>query len=292
MTRTLLLDGDITAYQFAVTSEKPIHWGDDLWTLHADAGPAKARMEDYLSNLMDELHGDRLIIALSDTENFRKDILGSYKENRKDQRKPTILRAMRDHMEENYEVWQRPGLEGDDVLGILSTSEKIVKGEKVVVSIDKDLKTIPGKLINLQKAGQEKLEGVIEDIRDGIFEVTEEEADLFHLMQTLAGDATDGYSGCPGIGMTVAERILTPDEDGGTYKTVETEYVPKRGKNAGETLIKWVQEPCDDLWEIIVSYYAKAGLGEEEALRQARVARILRNTDYDFKERKPILWNP
>lgn len=294
MTRTLLLDGDITAYQFAAMAEKPTHWGDGLWTLHSDFNEASAQMDDYLANLVEELHGDRLVIALSDSENFRKKVLPSYKENRADTRKPILLKPLRTHMAEHYEVWQRPGLEGDDVLGILSTSDKIIKGERVVVSIDKDLKTIPGLLINLKKAGEAKLEGAIEDIRDGIYEVTEEEADLFHLIQTVAGDATDGYSGCPGIGMLVAERILTGEDndEGVPCKVVPEEYEVTKGKNAGQIKTRWNKVPCDDSWEIIVSYYAKAGLGEEEAIRQSRVARILRNKDYDFKKKEPILWNP
>ena len=36
----------------------------------------------------------------------------------------------------------------------------------------------------------------------------------------------------------------------------------------------------------------KKGLSEEEALIQARVARILRASDYDFKARQPIPWKP
>jgi DNA polymerase-1 len=36
----------------------------------------------------------------------------------------------------------------------------------------------------------------------------------------------------------------------------------------------------------------KHGLSEEYMLRQARLARILRASDYDFKRKEPILWLP
>jgi DNA polymerase-1 len=131
-------------------------------------------------------------------------------------------------------------------MGIFATWSKL-KGEKVIVSIDKDMKTIPGLYS-----------------RDGetIVEVSEDEADYWHLFQTLTGDQTDGYSGCPGIGPKKAEAILQhPDNQ-------------------------------DDLWGVVVRTFVKAGLNEDEALVQARVARILRASDYDFEKKEPILWTP
>ena len=44
--------------------------------------------------------------------------------------------------------------------------------------------------------------------------------------------------------------------------------------------------------EIILPQYEKQGLDEEYALSQARVARILRATDYDPKKKKVKLWKP
>ena len=95
---------------------------------------------------------------------------------------------------------------------------------------------------------------------EGFIEVTPEEADRWFYMQTLTGDATDGYSGCPGGGPKKAEAIL---------------------EAAGE-----------NPWPAIVAAYEKAGLSEEAALQQARVARILRASDYNFKKKEPILWKP
>jgi DNA polymerase I len=78
----------------------------------------------------------------------------------------------------------------------------------------------------------------------------------FFLTQVLSGDTVDGYSGCPGIGPAKAEK-----------------YVAKG-------------------WTGVVEAYEKAGLTEEDALVQARCARILHHSDYNFKTKEVIPWHP
>lgn len=90
--------------------------------------------------------------------------------------------------------------------------------------------------------------------------VTPEAADHWFYTQVLTGDQTDGYPGCPGIGPVKAEKILAA---------------------AG-----------GDPWKAIVEAYAAKGLTEEDALVQARVARILRSTDYNNKKKEVKLWTP
>jgi len=266
MPRTILLDGDITAYVIATTSEVATHWGDDWWTLHADAAEAKDKLDAYISELMDELHGDVLIVSLSDSANFRKSVYADYKRNRAKTRKPMILPALRDHLRENYTVVERPGLEGDDVLGILATAPAALgkvggRGETVIVSIDKDMKMIPGKLLNLNKAREAKFQGEIDEIDEAIVTITPTQADWWHLFQTLTGDATDGYPGCPGVGPKKASIALDPEIEG-------------------------------PYWPRIVRLYQSKQQTETDAIVQARCARILRATDYDFKRKEPILWSP
>lgn len=252
---TILLDGDIVAYQFASAAEKETYWGDGLWTLHSQEQDAIPPMEDFLEGLKDKLKADRLIVALTDGVNWRKDVLPSYKSNRADKRKPIILPVVRQHFLNNYETFLRPTLEGDDVLGILMTSSKLVPGDKVLVSIDKDMKTIPGRHYHMRE--------------DRHFEVSPAYAQYCHFFQTLTGDTTDGYSGCPGIGPKKAEGILEnfTDHEAGTFDAKAA-------------------------WEQIVKVYEKAKLGPDEALTQARVARICHASDYDFKEKKVKLWCP
>ena len=113
------------------------------------------------------------------------------------------------------------------------------------MSGDKDFKTIPGRFYDF--------------LRNEFYDITQEEADYWHLFQTLIGDTTDNYKGCPGCGAVSAKKLL--DSEGAT-------------------------------WETIVGAFEKKGLSESDALVQARVARILRASDYDFETKKPILWSP
>ena len=206
-------------------------------------------MEDYLESLIIDLGADEMIICLTDDENFRKSILPTYKANRDNVPRPYLLKHLKEVMERDYTTYKRPGLEADDCLGILLTHPKLITGEKVCVSNDKDMKSLPGKHAHLSDRT--------------VFEVSQEDADYWHMYQTLIGDSTDNYAGCPGVGPVKAEKILS-----GTDKTVPA------------------------MWEAVVEAYTKAKLSEEEALIQARVARILRYTDYNFKTKEPILWKP
>jgi DNA polymerase-1 len=45
-------------------------------------------------------------------------------------------------------------------------------------------------------------------------------------------------------------------------------------------------------WAAVVAAYEKAGLTEQDALTQARLARILRYSDWDNEKKEPILWTP
>jgi DNA polymerase-1 len=260
--RTLLIDGDIACYQIASSCEVETDWGDDLWTLHSDLSEAKGQLDVYLADLKEKLGADELIVCLTDGENFRKAILPSYKEHRKKVRKPVCLKELRKYLHESQKVYQRPGLEADDCLGILAT--KPHEGEYVVVSLDKDLQQIPGLVYRPGTDQEPQL-------------IDEHEADYHHMFQTLVGDKTDGYAGCPGIGPVKAEKILNEAAeewlDASTRSSPGPEILPFR-------------------WRAVVEAYAKAGLGEAEALRQAQVARILRASDYDFVNKKPIPWRP
>lgn len=253
-----LVDGDIFAYEIAAGAEEAIHWGDGLWTLHAQEEPAKVKLLGRVRELGRAIEADQIIVALSDDENWRKDVLPTYKENRVGQRRPMILKVLKEYLKENFETFIRPTLEADDVLGILSTWPKLA-GRKVIITKDKDLQTIPGLHFLAHK----------EDL--GVFEVTEHRANYCHLLQTLTGDVTDGYKGCPGIGSTRAERLLLPF----AHETKHDDYFD-----------------LEAAWQKVVETFVKSGLSEEEALVQARVARICRASDYDFKNKRVRLWTP
>lgn len=254
---TALVDADILAYQAAAASEQTIQWDDGLWTIHAFEGEGERRFDEMLDNITKAVEADKVILALSDSENWRKAVLPTYKSNRAATRKPLLLKHLKDRALDKYETFLRPTLEGDDCLGILGTMKKT--GDSIICSLDKDFKTIPGRHYNFG--------------RKEFFDVTLQQADYWHMVQTLTGDTADGYTGCPSIGPKTAEKILQAALDEGT-----TEATP--------------QQLREIYWQHVVKAYAKAGLSEEEALTQARVARICRSSDYDFKTKQVILWSP
>lgn len=193
--RTLLIDGDILVYRITAAAEVPIDWGNDLWTLHADMSECRDALDRQIDMYLEELKADGVVLAFSPDRNFRYRVYPQYKSHRQGKRKPVTYVPLKAYAHEKYKTFERPDLEGDDVLGILATSPVIVKGEKVIVSLDKDLKTIPG---------------LICDMREPITiqDISEEEADYNHMYQTLIGDTADGYHGCPGIGPKTAEKLL------------------------------------------------------------------------------------
>ena len=193
--RTLLLDGDIFVYRITAASEVPIDWGNDLWTLHSDLAECREALDRQIENYLEVLKADKVVLAFSPAKNFRYRVYPQYKAHRAGKRKPITYVPLKQYVFDTYDTFQRPDLEGDDILGILATSPVIIKGEKVVVSLDKDLKTIPGLICDMR----EPLE---------VHEVTEADADYMHMYQTLIGDTADGYPGCPGVGPKTAEKLL------------------------------------------------------------------------------------
>lgn len=257
MSRILLIDADVLAYKSAAKVEQATEWEPGYWTWHCDEGLVKIAIEEELESLRESLKADDIKLCLTDSAgNFRKSVLPSYKSNRSGVKKPLVLMSIREWLIEHHQAYLKPTLEGDDVMGILATW-KGLKGEKIIVSIDKDMKTVPGLYYR--------------DPEAGVVEISEDEADYWHFFQTLTGDVTDGYVGCPGVGPKKAHIILEPYAD--TFDR------PKLFDRKGA-------------WEAVLKAYDKAGLSESDAIQQARVARILRAEDYDFKKKEPRLWQP
>ena len=95
---TLVIDGDILAYKAATKSEYDAHWGDGLWTVQADENQGKYLVLSEIEDLKEKFDTSKVIVALTDKDNFRKDVLPTYKDNRKQKRKPIILKALRKYL--------------------------------------------------------------------------------------------------------------------------------------------------------------------------------------------------
>ena len=104
-----------------------------------------------------------------------------------------------------------------------------------------------------------QIPGDLYDFSDGVITITKEEGDRWHYIQTLAGDQTDGYSGVPGFGI---KRAVSFFEENG-YS-----------------------------WSSVVKAFESKGLTESVGLANARLAKILQCTDYDFDTQSVKLWTP
>ncbi len=255
---TLLIDGDVEAFKASSVSQEKIDWGDGDVSLDTNAKGA----EDYLVSALDHyaevLEADRLIVCLSSPENWRKELWSEYKANRKDKERPVLIEHCREFLSANYDVECWPRLEADDVMGILSQS---IRGS-VIVSVDKDMKTIPCRLYNPGRP------------EEGVVIVDDVMAHEWHMTQTLTGDAVDGYKGCPGIGPKKAERII---------REVFDEVNPVQNYST------WRSE----LWKAVKRQYAEKSLTDADALLNARLAYILRRPgEYNQQTAKLKLWQP
>ena len=242
---TLLIDADVLAFEASVVAEESINWKDELWTVHADMALAKARVVNRIVEFQEQLKTENVVLCLSDRANFRRKLNPEYKANRAKSRLPIILRQVKQWIIDELGGVLWANLEADDVISILAT-DKAMDEETIVVSIDKDFKSVPG---------------IFYDYNRGEYHhPSEEEADNYHLIQTLAGDHTDGYSGVPGVGVVKAERIL--EKNGYT-------------------------------WETVAKCYIDAGLTERDALMNAWMARLLRSDNYCFRTNTiKKLWTP
>jgi 5'-3' exonuclease len=260
MKRTLLVDADIVAFKFSSTNEDKYYFDgkDAPPAVDANFDATVADVVTYIADLQSHLKATEIIICLSDPEaNFRKDIYSLYKSKRDHSTRPVYLQTVKDWFKTKYKTYQRPTLEADDCMGILSTHSTLVKGERIIVSEDKDMQTIPGLLFNPRKDTK-------------VRKISRLDADRFHLWQAVVGDTCDGYPGAKGVG-------------------------PKSPHALGVLAATSVAE----MWSHVLDAHAKAlkttlddPAVEAAALVQARCARILRATDWDFESKRPRLWSP
>lgn len=231
----LLIDADYIAYKACASAEYDIDYGNDVIFVGSSFKDALGNALRELDKIRDQFFDPSIILFFSDSTNFRKTVDPAYKGHR-NRKKPCGYKRLINALHERYEVIIMPDLEADDALGIYATSND----DCVIVSPDKDLKQIPGKLYNL----------------DEHFTITPAEGWQWFLIQTLAGDSTDGYSGAPGFGVKTSAKFF--EENGYT-------------------------------WNSVLEAFGKKGLTEADALMNARLAKILTADDYD---EGPILFTP
>lgn len=252
--RYAFVDGDILAFKASSAVQKDIDWGDGLWTCHAEVDDAWDYFTDMLIAIDEKLNkhfvGEEItyVFCFSDEDNFRKSYNPDYKSNRRSNRKPCCYKGLVDKIKETYISHTVKYLEADDVVGIYCTSP-VYKDICVAVSMDKDFKTIPGYFYDFGN--------------DVLHSITEKDSKKWLCYQTLVGDVTDGYKGCPTYGPVKANKLLNG-------------------------------HPDSEWWSEVLKAFKSQGLTEEDAIREATMARILHYEDYPLNESEglPKKYNP
>ena len=238
----MVIDGDMLLYKVCYCCEVETKWTDDLWTLHTNESELKHEVDRFITGLSKKLKDADPYIVFSPKTNFRYRLFPAYKAARKDKRKPMCMGVIKQWILDTYSSIEAQDMEADDWIGIMCTE---LPNQRIAVSGDKDFGTLPITWYN-QLTGKKVT-------------TSPEEAQHFHLVQTLAGDVTDGYMGIKGVGVKTAEKIL--DKNG-------------------------------ESWDTIVEAYEKADMSEEDALLTARLAYILQSKNYNRITKEITLWTP
>ena len=212
----LLVDCDFFVYRAASATEEEHEYNEELTVIVGNFAEGKRIVRSELKNLQERFDSNDILLAFTDRVNFRKQIEPTYKGNRT-KRKPAGYLKLKEWAMSEYESVMKPGLEADDVIGILSTNKSFESF--VVISPDKDMEQLPVRLYNLKDEFNQSPEAA----RRKLFE------------QCLTGDQTDGYGGCPGIGPKKADLILNKVK-GGDYWPAVVETYQAAGKTVDDAL--------------------------------------------------------
>ena len=193
--KTLLVDGDILLFTICRTTEDKTDFGDIQCESFSEEDTIKL-LNSGLDSIAKQTGYTReeIVFCMTDDENFRKEFFPTYKQNRKDVKKPLGLKFIREFLKENAEEYQLAlmgGLEADDVMGIYGSADPLTMS---IYSQDKDLFTIPCRQWCFKKKKFITPEPI--------------ESTRFLYTQVLTGDVVDGYGGLKGIGKVKANKAL------------------------------------------------------------------------------------
>lgn len=260
-----LIDGDLAIYRATVGAQTTIDTGDGLGVTDiVDKEQAARAAYKTIKDWTKRSGCSTAIVCLSSGDNFRKKIYPQYKANRTSE-KPAAYHYAIEQIATEYKLYRQPGLEADDLMGTVGTSEA---GQFVIVSTDKDMRTIPGIVFNPDKDRRPR------PIKLAL-------ADQAWMGQTMMGDGVDGYGGIPGVGEVISREIM-----------LNPHRLIKRPNKRAKSGFSWKKgEPCS-LWQSMCDYAEKGGMVLDELIVQAQLSRILRNGEFDQEARVVKLWTP
>lgn len=205
---------------------------------HKTAGPIKLslyNLRQCAANFF-KIEHDSYEMYIGGKGNFRFDHFPEYKSNRDSDDKPLHLDQMKKHLEGQYGAIRVDGEEADDRVS-WRQMECLEQGiESCIVTIDKDLNNTPGWHYNW--------------LKEDLYYLEPEHADLNFARQLLSGDATDGIPGLKGISAAKAAKIL-PFYREDWLDVVKEEYA-KRDTSLDLLnqygIALWMKRKPDEIW--------------------------------------------
>lgn len=190
----------------AVVAMLPDGWSIGYET-RAEAEPlenALALVKRQLTRVSEKLDRDgyrfeRLELFITGKGNFREQIakVRPYKGNRILMEKPVHYHSIRRYLSNRWMARTINGWEADDEVAMQAALEGYDPSQVMIVSQDKDLRTVPGLLFNY---------------RSNAYEMISQQAALVNFYrQIITGDATDNIVGVHKAGPAKAVGIITTD---------------------------------------------------------------------------------
>lgn len=141
---------------------------------------------------------DRMELFITGSGNFRNDLatIRGYKANRDPLHRPVHYKSIRRYLKARYGATEVRGYEADDAVAMLAYECNFDPERLIIVSVDKDLLTIPGRHYNF-KSKQ-------------MLDVSPQDALVNFYRQVITGDVVDNIGGCYRSGPKAA-LVIQPD---------------------------------------------------------------------------------
>jgi hypothetical protein len=226
-----------------------------IWSRKEDKGLefALAVTHKTIESMLEASKPKEARFYLSGKDNFRMKVAKTvpYKGSRELVAKPKYYRELRRVLCEEYGATITTGYEADDAIGMAMGE---LNDDCFVCTIDKDMDQLAGWHYDW--------------VKDRVYRVSQEDADLNLYAQVLSGDSTDDVPGLPGIGPIKARKIL----DGATDSSdlLRRTWDKYRSSGVGSDAEKWdyfveqlrlvyILRHPDDLTSVDMSYEAVFG---------------------------------
>lgn len=237
--RVAIIDADTLLFVTALSEQNQAFTYDANYEIEFDVKRCISQILNRINDILYETRCTSFRLYLTGKSNFRYKILPSYKWRRQDVLKPVLLSQLKDIMCSDHNAKIVDDLEADDLCTMdMSREEEGVT--KVLCHIDKDLDQAHGEHFNFKD--------------NRLYKVSKEEAEYKLWEQTLLGDNSDCYLGCPKVGK---EKVPSIIERGYCTRPIIKTYTKGVRKDTSEILWETYYDTSLRIEEIVFKWYLK-----------------------------------